>query len=108
MHWLHLLFAIFFEVAGTTCMKLSGGFNRWGPSVLMMVFYIISFSFLTLALRKLDVSVAYAIWSGVGVALIAAIGVVFFRESVNVMKFVGLAAIIFGVAVLKLAGGASE
>lgn len=108
MHWLHLLLAILFEVAGTTCMKLSAGFSRWVPSVLVVVFYLISFSLLTLALRRLDVSVAYAIWSGVGVALIAAIGMVFFREPVSAMKFLGLAAIVFGVAVLRFAGGTSD
>lgn len=89
-------------------MKLSAGFSRWVPSVLMIVFYVVSFSLLNIALRKIDVSVAYAIWSGVGVALIAAIGMVFFREPATAMRFVGLAAIVFGVAVLKLASGTSE
>jgi small multidrug resistance pump len=80
MHWICLALAILFEVAGTTCMKLSVGFTRTVPAVLMGIFYCICFFFLALALKKIDVSLAYAIWSGVGVALIASIGVLYFRE----------------------------
>ena len=65
MHWLYLSLAILSEVAGT-CMKLSAGFTRFTPSVLMWLFYAVCFCFLTLALKKVDLSVAYAIWSGVG------------------------------------------
>lgn len=105
MHWLYLTLAILSEVAGTTCMKLSAGFTKFTPSVLMWVFYAVCFYFLTLALRKVDVSVSYAIWSGVGTALIAMIGVFFFREPVSVLKIVGIVAIIGGVIALNISGG---
>jgi small multidrug resistance pump len=104
MHWIHLTLAIVFEVAGTTCMKLSAGFARTVPTVLMGVFYCASFFFLTLALKRFDVSVAYAVWSGVGVALIASIGVMYFREPVTMLKVIGMLAIIGGVVALNLAG----
>jgi small multidrug resistance pump len=106
MHWLYLILAILAEVAGTTCMKLSVGFTRLTPSVLMWVLYGICFYFLTLALKKVDLGIAYAIWSGVGTALIATIGVLYFREPVTILKIVGIVAIIGGVVALNLSGGA--
>ena len=105
MHWIYLTFAIAFEVAGTTCMKLSAGFSKPRLSILMGVFYAVSFSFLTVALKKVDLSVAYAIWSGVGTALIAAIGILWFREPLTLVKACGLLAIIGGVVALNLSGG---
>jgi len=87
-------------------MKLSEGFTKTVPSVLLFVFYTLSFGMLTLALKKLDVSIAYAVWSGVGTALIATIGVIWFREPVTAIKLVSLGLIIVGVVGLNLAGGA--
>src|SRR3989338_1998353 len=71
MSW--LLLAIVLEVCGTTSMKLSEGFAKLLPSILIFVFYGLSFASLTIALKSIDVSIAYAVWSGVGTALIAAI-----------------------------------
>ncbi len=105
MHWIYLVLAIVFEVAGTTCMKLSAGFAKALPTVLMGLSYCVCFGFMTLAIRKIDVSVAYAIWSGVGIALIAVIGVCCFHEPVTLPKVVGLLAIIGGIVALNLAGG---
>jgi small multidrug resistance pump len=105
MHWLYLTLAILSEVAGTTCMKLSEGFTKSAPSLLMWLFYGVCFYFLTLSLKKIDVSVAYAIWSGLGTALIAAVGVLYFREPVSALKIAGVVAIIGGVAALNLSGG---
>ena len=105
MHWFYLILAIAFEVAGTTCMKLSAGFTKLAPSVLMWVFYGICFGCLTLALKKVDVSLAYAIWSGLGTALIATVGVLYFREPVSILKVVGIVAIIGGVVALNMSGG---
>ena len=101
-HWLLLTGAIVLEVAGTTSMKLSDGFSRLTPSVLIFVFYGLSFVALTLALRKFDVSVAYAIWSGVGTALVAVIGVMYFREPITALKLVSIALIIAGVVGLNV------
>ena len=105
MHWLYLALAILSEVAGTTCMKLSAGFTKSTPSVLMWLFYGICFYFLTLTLKKVDVSVAYAIWSGVGTALIVTVGVLCFREPLSILKLVGIVAIICGVVALNISGG---
>jgi small multidrug resistance pump len=106
MTWLYLVLAILLEVSGTTCMKLSEGFTRMVPSILLVVFYTLSFGMLTLALKKIDVSVAYAIWSGVGTALIASIGVLWFKEPATAMKLISLGLIIIGVVGLNLSGGA--
>jgi len=106
MTWLYLTLAIALEVSGTTCMKLSEGFTKTVPSVLLFVFYTVSFCFLTLALKKIDVSIAYAVWSGVGTALIATIGVLWFKEPATALKLISLGLIIIGVVGLNLGGGA--
>lgn len=106
MTWLYLVLAILLEVSGTTCMKLSDGFTKLVPSILLFVFYSLSFGMLTLALKKLDVSIAYAVWSGVGTALIATIGVLWFKEPATALKLISLGLIIIGVVGLNLSGGA--
>ena len=102
LFWIYLLIAILTEVVGTTLMKVSQGLTRLIPSVLMFLLYGISFVFMAFALKKIEVSTAYAIWSGLGTALIAIIGIVWFRESINLPKLVGLVLIIGGVALLNL------
>lgn len=104
MHWIYPTLAILFEVAGTTCMKLTDGFSRLGPAVLMVVFYVVCYGFLTVAIKRVDVSVAYAIWSGIGTALIATIGALWFRESISLLKVCALLAIIGEVVALNLSG----
>lgn len=102
--WLYLICAVFLEVAGTSCMKLSNGFTRPGPSVLIFFFYGLSFTALTFALKKIDVSVAYAVWSGIGTATIAVIGFTYFKESMSLLKMASLCLIIIGVMGLNLSG----
>jgi small multidrug resistance pump len=104
MGWIYLVMAIVLEVIGTTFMKLSQGFTKPGPSVLMFVCYAACFSVFTLALKRMEVSTAYAIWSGLGTALIAGIGVVCFHETVTLLKVFGLALVIGGVVALNLSG----
>ncbi|MFY9609380.1 MAG: multidrug efflux SMR transporter [Blastocatellia bacterium] len=106
MPWIYLVLAIVLEVSGTTCMKLSEGFTKLVPSILLFMFYTLSLGMLTLALKKIDVSVAYAVWSGMGTALIATIGVLWFKEPMTALKLISLALIIIGVVVLNLSGGA--
>ena len=105
MTWTYLALAILLEVAGTTCMKLSDGFTKMVPSILLFVFYTLSFGMLTLALKRIDVSIAYAVWSGVGTALIATVGVLWFREPMTALKLISLGLIIIGVVGLNLGGG---
>jgi small multidrug resistance pump len=102
--WLYLGAAILLEIAGTTSMKLSNGFERLVPSVLIFLFYGLSFTALTFALRRIDISIAYAIWAGLGTALIAVIGMVYFREPLTLLKIGSLLLIILGVVGLNLSG----
>jgi small multidrug resistance pump len=104
MHWLYLIVAIVMEVLGITSMKLSEGFTKIVPSVLLFIFYGLCFSCLTLALKKIDVSVAYGVWSGLGTALIALIGIYWFKEPVTAIKLTSLALIIVGVIGLNASG----
>jgi small multidrug resistance pump len=105
LSWLLLIGAILLEVTGTTCMKLSQGFTRLVPVILMFIFYLLSIALLAIVLKKIEVGIAYAVWSGVGTALIATIGIVFFREQVTFMKMVGILLIITGSIMLNLTGG---
>ncbi|AVH62178.1 hypothetical protein CDG77_22720 [Nostoc sp. 'Peltigera membranacea cyanobiont' 213] len=95
--WIYLIAAILFEVSGTTCMKLSEGFTKIVPSVLIFIFYGLCFSCLTLALKRIEVSVAYSVWAGLGTVLIAIIGIIWFRESATLIKLLSIALIIVGV-----------
>ncbi|BAY73942.1 small multidrug resistance protein [Nostoc linckia NIES-25] len=97
LSWIYLIAAILFEVSGTTCMKLSEGFTKIVPSVLIFVFYGFCFTFLTLALKKLEVSLAYSVWAGLGTILVAMIGMIWFRESATLTKLISIALIIIGV-----------
>ena len=103
-YWLYLALAIVLEVTGTTSMKLSEGFTKIVPSILMFVFYLASIAALTLALKKIDVSVAYAVWAGLGTALIAVIGIVYFHESATLLKITSILLIVTGVVGLHLSG----
>jgi small multidrug resistance pump len=100
--WIYMALAILMEVCGTTSMKLSAGFTRLIPSMLIFIFYGLAFTMLTLALKKLDVSIAYAVWSGLGTALIAIIGFVVFREPITLVKVISLTLIILGVIGLRI------
>lgn len=103
-HWFFLAAAIAFEVMGTTSMKLSQGFTKLIPSIAVGVCFIISFSLFTIALKKIDMGLAYAIWAGAGTALVAAIGIFYFKEPATTLKMVSIALIIAGVVGLNLSG----
>jgi small multidrug resistance pump len=100
--WLALMFAILLEVAGTTCMKLSLGFSRLIPSILIFVFYGLSFTALTYSLKRIDLSVAYAVWSGIGIGLIAIISFLYFKEQITSLKLASITLIALGVIGLNL------
>jgi small multidrug resistance pump len=95
--WWILAAAIVLEVCGTTCMRLSESFTRLTPSILIFVFYAASFTLNTLVIRVLGLSVVYAVWSGVGTVLTAAIGVWYFKEPATAMKLVCIGLIVIGV-----------
>ena len=97
-----LALAISVEIAATLLLKFSEGFTRWVPTVVALVGYALSFYFLALALRQIPVSVAYAVWSAVGTAVVAVIGFVAFKEPVSLAKIIGVGLIIGGVVLLNL------
>ncbi|WP_419993953.1 DMT family transporter [Streptomyces boninensis] len=104
MIYLTLSGAILAEVLGTTSMKYSDGFSRLWPSLGTALGYAVSFWLLAQTLKTLEVGTVYAIWSGAGTAVIAAIGMLFLGESATAAKFLGIGLVIAGVAVLNLAG----
>lgn len=102
MSWLYLILAIILEVFATTMMKLSNGMTAIIPTIFMFVGYVCCFGCLSLSLKEIDVSVAYAIWSAVGIVLISIIGIFFFSEHISIPKIIFTALIIVGVVGLKL------
>lgn len=108
MPWILLALAIGTEIAATTALKASDGFTRLAPSVVVAVGYVASFVLLAKALKSLDVGVAYAIWSGVGTAVVAALGVLLFAESMSVAKGFWIAVIVVGVIGLQATSGGAH
>ena len=102
--WLFLTAAIVIEVAGTVSMKLSHGFTHALPSALLFLFYGASFTCLNFALRTIDVSIAYAIWSALGLTLVAAIGILVLREGAGALKLASIVLILVGVVGLYTGG----
>ncbi len=100
--WLWLLIAILFGVLGTVSMKLSDGFQWFKPTVCLVIFYIICFFALTLTLQGVDISIVYAMWSGIGTILVAIIGVLMFKESISIRKVISLLLIVVGVIGIHL------
>ena len=102
LYWILLFAAILSEVIATTCMKFSVGFTRWLPSTLMFVFYSASGMFITFAIKRIELSIAYAIWAGLGVVLTTFIGIMLFKETVTTVKMISTVMIICGVLGLYL------
>ena len=102
MNWFILSLGIILEVLGTICMKYAEGFTRLVPSILVFVFYGLSLAALVLVLKKMEVSLAYAVWASAGTALIAVIGILWFHESVSVAKTASIVLIILGILGLNL------
>ena len=100
--YLFLFFAIVAETVGTSALQASQQFSRLAPSLLVVVAYGISFYLLAMALKTIPVGVAYAIWSGLGIVLIALIGFAVFGQKLDFAAVLGLALIIAGVGVMHL------
>jgi small multidrug resistance pump len=105
MHWLYLSIAIISEVAATSALKASAGFTRWLPSLIVVVGYGSAFYFLSLTLQVIPLGVAYAIWSGIGVALITLVGWAAYRQALDPAALVGIGLIVAGVIVLNVFSG---
>ena len=102
MVYLQLVVAIACEVAGTTALQASQQFTRFWPSLAVVVCYGFAFFFLALVLRTIPVGVAYAIWSGLGIVLIALVGLVVFGQKLDFWALLGLALIVAGVLIVNL------
>ncbi|WP_029935717.1 DMT family transporter [Thiomicrospira pelophila] len=100
--WVLLGLAIAAEVIGTTALKMSDGFSKLWPSLVVVVGYAIAFYLLSMTLKYIPVGVAYAVWSGVGIALITLIGWVMFSQTLDWAAWLGIGLIISGVLVLQL------
>ena len=100
--WIFLSIAIVSEVIATSALKASDGFSRLWPSLVVAAGYMAAFYFLSLTLKTIPIGVAYAIWSGAGVALIALIAWVFFGQALDAPAVIGLALIVAGVVVLNV------
>lgn len=100
--WMFLAAAIVSEVIATSALKASDGFTKGWPSLVVLVGYGLAFYFLALTLRAIPVGIAYAVWSGVGIVLISAIGWVIFGQKLDAPAVIGISLIISGVVVLNL------
>ncbi len=106
-NWLFLGLAIFSEVLATSFLKSSEGFTKLWPSVIVFAGYMLAFYFLSLTLETIPIGVAYAIWSGVGVASITLVSVIAFDQKIDFSAIVGIGLIITGVIVLRVFSDAS-
>jgi small multidrug resistance pump len=100
--YIYLLTAVVFETIGTSALQASEQFTRTRPLLLTIACYAATFYFLSMALRGMPVGVAYAIWSGLGIVLIALIGLIWFGQKLDAAALVGLGLILAGVAVINL------
>ena len=104
MEWIYLFLAIGFEIAATSLMKMSYGFTKLLPTIGTLIGYVICFTCFSFALKKIDISIAYAVWSAVGLVVLSVIGVFVFKENINPLKVVSILLIVVGVVGLNLSG----
>ena len=102
MAWFYLAIAITAEVMATTALKLSEGFTKLTPSLMVVVGYAGAFYFLSRVLDQIPISIAYAIWSGTGVALVGIVGWIWLGQKLDMGALVGIGLIISGVVVINL------
>ena len=100
--WIYLTLAIFSEVLATASLKSTEGFTKLWPSVLVLVGYSAAFYFLSMTLDSIPIGVAYAIWSGVGVAAITLVSIFFLDQKIDTAGFIGIGLIVAGVIVLRI------
>ena len=101
-NWIILFLAIICEVTATTALKQSEGFSRLWPSLIVVIGYALSFYLLALTLKTIPIGVAYAVWAGLGIVLIALIGVVLFKQALDAGAIAGMVLIVSGVLVMNL------
>jgi small multidrug resistance pump len=102
--WLVLGVAIAAELVATSALKASHGFTKLVPVVVMVAGYAISFFLLSVTLKELPLGIVYAVWSGIGTVGVAIIGLLVWRETLDVMKGAGIALVVVGVVLINLKG----
>ncbi len=102
MSYFYLALAIAAEVAGTSLLKATEEFTKLVPTTFLIIFYAMSFWLMTLALRDLPLGVVYAVWSGLGIVLVAIIGALVYKEMPDLGSIIGMALIISGVVLMPL------
>ncbi|WP_019955135.1 SMR family transporter [Yoonia vestfoldensis] len=102
IHYVFLIFAIIAETIGTTALQASQQFTRLWPSVVVVIAYGVSFYLLAMTLRFMPVGVVYAMWSGLGIVMIAAIGFVVFGQRLDLPAIIGIGMILGGILVIHL------
>lgn len=100
--WIYLAIAIVSEVIATSFLKAAEGFTRFWPSLIVVLGYLLAFYLLSLTLKTIPVGVAYAMWSGVGIVLIALSGWLFLGQTLDIPAIIGLTMIVAGVAVINV------
>ncbi len=106
-NWIYLILAIISEVIATSSLKSTEGFTKLWPSLIVLLGYSAAFYFLSLTLDTIPIGIVYAIWSGVGIAAIAVVSVLFFDQKLDTASYIGMGLIIAGVVVLRLYSDAS-
>src|SRR5690625_930161 len=99
--YIYLFISILFEVIGSAFLKLSEGFTKLTPSLLLVLFYMLSFVLFILALKTVSLSVGYSIWAGLGTAGAALVGMFLFNETLSGLNIFGLIVIISGVIIMN-------
>ncbi|MBN1531115.1 MAG: multidrug efflux SMR transporter [Spirochaetes bacterium] len=102
MKWIYLSIAIVAEVIATSALRAADGFTRLVPSAIVVAGYGTAFFFLSLTLKTIPLGIAYAVWSGAGITLIALIGYFYYRQSLDIPAIIGIAMIMAGVAIIYL------
>ena len=102
LHYVYLIVAVAAETIGTTALQASDQFTKTGPTIVVVLAYAVAFYFLGVALKYIPVGIAYALWSGLGIIMIAFIGFAVFRQTLDLPALLGLGLIIAGIVVIQL------
>lgn len=105
MHYIYLTIAIMAEVTATLALQASASFTKLAPSVVVITGYVIAFYCLSLALRQIPVGIAYAIWAGAGIVLVALFGLLMFGQRLDTPAIIGIGFVVAGVFLLTFVSG---
>ena len=108
MAYAYLLIAILSEVLATSMLKASDGFTKFIPSTVTFIGYSVSFYFLSMVLKYIPIGISYAIWSGLGIVLISIVGLLVFKQELDLPGIFGMVLIISGVIVIHLFSGSAK